>query len=161
VLTLDEKAQVINEVRSIVGPNHLIEATYLGGGGFAGSSGQVTETVSSAASATVVIGTPTVAEFGQAVTLSATVAPVSPGPGPTTGAVAFMDTTTGTDRGSAPLVDGAATLAPIATLGFGTHAITATYSGDGSFSTGTGTLNLSVVAAQTSIAVVASPSPAV
>src|SRR5262249_7004766 len=103
-LTLAEKAQIIAEVRSIVGSDHLIAATCLGGGGFAGSSGQVTETVSPATPATVVVGAPSVAEVGQAVTLSATVSAVAPGTGLPTGSVDFLDSMTGSSLGSAPLV---------------------------------------------------------
>ena len=161
VLSQAQMAQLLDEVRSIVGPTHVIAANYLGAGGFAGSSGQVTETVSSAASASMAIGTPSTSVLGQPVTLSATVAAVAPGSGLPTGSVDFVDTTTDTDLGSAPLVDGAASLSPIATLGFGTHMITATYSGDGSFLPTTGTLDLSVLAAQTSITVTTSPNPAV
>jgi hypothetical protein len=77
-LSPDQQAQVLGEVRSIVGRTHLIEETYLGGGGFAGSSAQVIETVSPGASGGMVIGAPTVAGLGQAAMLSATVANVSP-----------------------------------------------------------------------------------
>jgi hypothetical protein len=69
---------VLGEVRSIVGRTHIIEATYLGGGGFGGSSAEVTETVSPGGSGGMVIGAPTVAGLGQAAMLSATVAAVSP-----------------------------------------------------------------------------------
>ena len=79
-LSLLNQAQVLNEVRAIVGPTHLIAATYLGGGGFAGSFAQVTETVSSGTSATGVTGNAVSANAASAVaggfTVQGTAAPV-------------------------------------------------------------------------------------
>ncbi|HEX8202569.1 MAG TPA: MBG domain-containing protein, partial [Isosphaeraceae bacterium] len=65
----------------------------------------------------------------QGVTLTATVTTPAPGAGIPTGTVTFVDATTGTPLGSAPLAGGVATLtASFAALG--THSIVATYLGD-------------------------------
>ncbi len=137
---------------------HTIEATFLGDGNFAVSFTQTSLTVRQDAIA--VHATPSAAEFGQAVTLSATITAAPPGTGMPTGTVDFVDTSTGTDLGSAPLVGGVASLAPIDTFGVGTQAIVATYSGDDDFATGTGPLNLAVIAAPTATTVRATPNPA-
>jgi hypothetical protein len=73
-------------------------------------------------------GSPSI--LNQAVTFTATVRP--DGFGTPTGSVDFLDTTTNTDLGSAPLSGGTATLTSSA-LSVGTHVIRATYSGDSSF----------------------------
>jgi hypothetical protein len=68
--------------------------------------------------------------LNQAVSLTASVRPN--GSGTPTGSVDFLDTTTNTDLGSAPLVGGTATLTTT-TLGVGNHVILASYSGDSNF----------------------------
>jgi parallel beta-helix repeat protein len=70
--------------------------------------------------------------FGQPVTLTATVSASATGLGTPTGSVAFRDTTTNTDLGTAALSGGTATLTTSA-LNAGPHVITATYGGDGTF----------------------------
>ena len=82
----------------------------------------------------------TTSDFGQALTLTASVTANAPGSGSPTGSVDFYDTTTPTDLGSVPLVGGAASL-PIATLPVGTQTITETYSGDANFITSNGTVS--------------------
>ncbi len=138
-----------------------IATTYLGGGNFAVSFATTSVTVMPSANATTIVAAPAKPEYGQPIVLSATVAAVSPGAGVPTGTINFVDTTTGTLLGSALLVNGAASLAPISTLGVGSHAITATYSGDNNFSSGPGMLSVTVVQAATTTVVVATPDPAV
>jgi hypothetical protein len=70
--------------------------------------------------------------FGQPVTFTATVRPGAPATATPTGSVDFVDTTLGTDLGTAPLVGGVATLNTSA-LAAGTHVIAARYGGDGTF----------------------------
>jgi hypothetical protein len=65
--------------------------------------------------------------YGQSSTLTAMVS--SPAPGTPSGSVDFFDTTTNTDLGSTPLLSGQAVLTT-SQLGAGSHAISATYSGD-------------------------------
>jgi titin len=70
--------------------------------------------------------------FGQPATFTATISPYAAGAGTPTGSVAFVDTTSNTSLGSASLSGGTATLTTRA-LNAGTHGITATYGGDGTF----------------------------
>ena len=65
--------------------------------------------------------------YGQAVTLTATVAVVSPGAGAPTGTVTFQEGST--ILGSPTLTDGVATFIT-STLAIGSHSITASYGGD-------------------------------
>jgi hypothetical protein len=80
-----------------------------------------------------------------AVTLTATVTVNAPGGGTLTGGVDFYDATTGTDLGSAPLVNGVASL-NAGTFAAGGHALTATYGGDGDFLSSGGTASLTALA---------------
>jgi hypothetical protein len=75
------------------------------------------------------------------VTLTSTVTSQGLGRGAPTGTVDFFDTSTGHDLGSAPVVNGVASL-NAGTFTAGTHTITATYSGDSNSlpSSGTGSL---------------------
>jgi hypothetical protein len=84
-----------------------------------------TVTALTTSSATLRFGVDTVT-FTAAVTASA------PGGGTATGSVDFYDTTAGTDLGTAPVVNGTASLSTGA-LAVGKHAITATYGGGGNF----------------------------
>jgi hypothetical protein len=74
------------------------------------------------------------------VTFTATVTAAAPGSGTPTGWVDFYDTTTATDLGTVGLFAGVASL-NTTTLPVETQTITETYSGDGNFVTGTGTLS--------------------
>jgi hypothetical protein len=74
---------------------------------------------------------------GQAVTFTATVSAMAPGAGTPTGSVELLDGAT--SLGTVALTSGQATLSTAA-LAPGTHAITARYSGDGSFLPGGGAL---------------------
>jgi hypothetical protein len=80
--------------------------------------------------------------YGQGVTLTATVSAVSPGLPTPTGSVDFFDTTN-TDLGRVTLSGGVATL-NISSLAAGSHAITATYSSDGTFMTSNASLTQTV-----------------
>lgn len=74
---------------------------------------------------------------GQAVTFTATVAPVAPAAGYPSGSVAFSDG--GSPIGQAALSGGTASFTT-STLGPGSHVITAAYSGDANFSASAGSL---------------------
>ena len=98
---------------------------------------------------------PNASTYGQSVTFTATVSPVS-GPGTPTGSVIFKDGST--TIGSGPLSGGVATLA-ISTLTTGSHSITAVYAGDASFTGSTSpVLNQMVNQAGTSTALGSNPS---
>jgi len=76
---------------------------------------------------------------GQSVTFTAIVSPVLPVPaGGPTGTVTFLDG--GNIMGTGTLSGGVATFTS-STLGLGSHTVTVTYGGDGTFNSGNGTLN--------------------
>jgi Ca2+-binding RTX toxin-like protein len=82
--------------------------------------------------------------FGEAIKLSAAVAPKAPGPGSPTGSVDFYDTTTATDLGEVSLSFGSASLS-LTTLPVGAQTITETYSGDTDFTSSSASLSETVV----------------
>ena len=87
--------------------------------------------VNKAPTATTLSSAPNPSFFGDGVTLTATVSVPPPGAGVPTGTVTFTDGTTVV--GTSPLSpSGNATLVT-AGLQVGTHALSATYSGDGNF----------------------------
>ncbi|WP_316785175.1 Ig-like domain repeat protein [Streptomyces sasae] len=107
--------------------NHSLTATYSGSGDYNTSTSPVdTQTVAKANTATALTSAPDPTVFGQAKTLTATVASVAPGAGTPTGTVSFFDGVT--LLGTASLSGGVATLS-VSTLGVGSHSLTATYSG--------------------------------
>ncbi|MCF3178346.1 Ig-like domain repeat protein, partial [Streptomyces sioyaensis] len=69
-----------------------VTATYSGDGNFTGSVGSGTHTVTQASTTTAVTTSPDPSVFGDSVTLTATVSPVSPGAGTPTGTVTFVVT---------------------------------------------------------------------
>ena len=98
---------------------------------------------------------------GQQVTFTATVSPAS-GTGTPTGMVTFSDG--GSQIGTATLnSDGTATIATTSPLSVGSHAITASYSGDRNFTASTGSLTQTVnqAATTTTTAVTSSANPSV
>jgi Big-like domain-containing protein/MBG domain-containing protein len=103
--------------------------------------------VAQAATTTAVAATPNPSGFNQPVTLTATVAPVAPGAGSPGGSMQFFDG--GTLLGTATLSEGTAALT---TNGFaaGSHTISATYSGDASFTGSSGSVGLTVNPASSS-----------
>jgi hypothetical protein len=121
--------------------DHSLTAVYAGAAAFSGStSPAVIQHVSRATTATALTASPSPSVYSSPVTLAATVAAVAPGAGTPTGTVAFFDGST--QLGTAPLAVDPATHADRASLSTaamsgGTHTITATYQGDGSFAGGT------------------------
>ncbi|MFE9771725.1 beta strand repeat-containing protein [Streptomyces sp. NPDC005931] len=106
------------------------------------------------ATITLVTTSPNPSVFGQPVTLKATVIPI--GAGTPTGTVTF--TVGGGPAVTAPVVGGTAT-ATVDDLPVGTHPVTATYSGDASFTPSTGTTLQAVIQATTRTKVTSSPDP--
>ncbi len=84
--------------------------------------------------------------LGQAVTITATVAPVAPGTGTPTGTVDFTDTTTGNDLGAFPLVGGSAQITTNE-LALGSNSIILTYSGGAMFAHSATTITITTLVA--------------
>src|SRR2546427_194147 len=94
------------------------------------------------ATSTTLTSTPNPSVFGQAVTLTATVAPVLADPLVPTGSVTFKDGAT--TLGTVALVNGSASLTT-STLATGSHSLTASYSGDLEFAVSTSAVRTQTV----------------
>lgn len=106
--------------------SHTLTAVYAGDTYLTGSTSTgLAQSVSAASSATTVSSSVNPATFGQTVVFSATIQPASGGAA--TGTVTFLDGTVA--LGSSPVSGNAAQLS-LSSLGVGSHAITAKYSGD-------------------------------
>lgn len=142
------------QVPNLAVGNHSFTATYGGATGFQGStSGALSYTVNKAASQTSLTSSTASATVGQPVTFTARVAPAT-----ATGNVAFQDG--GTTIGNGTLANGVATLTT-SSLGQGTHAITAVYSGDTNFSGSSSaavTVNIGNATSNTQTTLTAAPS---
>ena len=140
---------------TLLAGSHTVTATYSGSANFEVSAGSQAYTVNKAGSALALSASPaSSSNFGQAVTLAATVTSVS---GTPSGTVTFTDNISGA-LGTVELSDGAASVTT-SVLSVGAHTITATYSGAANFgiSLGLATYNINKVASTTALAV--SPNP--
>jgi hypothetical protein len=120
--------------------NHTITTSYTGDGNFNGSAGSLTgnpQVVNKDNTTTAVTSSLNPSSIGQAVTFTATVAPVAPGTGTPSGTVTFLDG--GSSIGTGTLNGGKATFTTSA-LTVGNHTITTSYNGDNSFNGGAGSL---------------------
>ncbi|WP_234326845.1 beta strand repeat-containing protein [Streptomyces sp. NRRL S-337] len=156
--TLSGGTASVNTNGLVTAGTYAVTATYSGDGDFAGSSGNDTQTVTPASTTTSVTTSPDPSVFGEPVTLTATVAPVSPGAGTPTGTVTFVVTGGPTLTGT--LVGGTASVSTSA-IPVGTHTVTATYSGDSGFSGSVGSDTQTVAPAVTTTSVTTSPDPSV
>ncbi|QIY59999.1 Ig-like domain repeat protein [Streptomyces sp. RPA4-5] len=137
-----------------------VTATYSGDLNFTGSSGSDTQTVAQASTTTAVSSLPDPSVFGQLVTFTATVAPVSPGAGVPTGTVTFVIDGGGGGTLTGTVAGGVATVTT-STLDAGLHNVTATYNGDTNFSTSSGTDTQTVNQASTLTTVSSFPDPSI
>lgn len=135
--------------------SHSITATYSGASNFATStSSSLAQGVDVAPATVGLTSTPNPSVFGSSFTLTAI---VSSGVGFPSGTVSFSEGPT--SLGSAPLSAGIATL-PVSGLHAGTHAIVASYAGDGTHAAATsGSLNQTIGAAPTATALASSTNP--
>jgi parallel beta-helix repeat protein/predicted outer membrane repeat protein len=115
---------------------HTLSSDYKGDSNFQASSGSGSQTVNPADTTTTLSSLPNPSVFGQSVTFTATVAVVSPGAGTPTGTVDFKEGAT--TVGSGTLSGNTATFST-SSLAAGSHGITATYNGDGSFNASSST----------------------
>jgi hypothetical protein len=102
-----------------------------GTGNYNNASGTVFDTITQSSTATALSATPNPANFGQSVSLQATVTPIPPGTGTPTGTVTFKD---GVTPLSTVTMSSAAASFVTSSLAPGTHNLTASYSGDANFS---------------------------
>jgi hypothetical protein len=119
-----------------VGASDSLSATYSGDSSFASSvSAPATQAVNQAATATQLISNANPAVWGQPVTLKATISAAAPGAGNPSGTVAFKDGASIISGCGAAAVNTATETATCVTsaLSVASHAIAATYSGDGNF----------------------------
>ena len=117
-------------ISTLSGGSHGITAQYSGDASFASStSTAITETVNPAATSTTVTSATNPANFGQAVTLTATVQP--PAGTTASGSVTFVDGSFGI--GTTTLTDNTGQLT-VSFLAPGSHTITAVYGGNASLS---------------------------
>ncbi|HEY6471930.1 MAG TPA: Ig-like domain-containing protein [Acidimicrobiales bacterium] len=133
---------------------HVVSVITSGDPDFAGTTASANFSVGLIPTTTTLSG-PSSANFGQAVTLHASVAAAQAGPAPVSGSVSFYDGTT--LLGSTPVTvsggTGNASLT-VSNLAPGTHHITATYSGDANYAGSTSsTLSLTVNKEATSLSV--------
>lgn len=136
--------------------SYLAAAVYSGDGTFDESvSNTVGVSVSKGQTSTGVSASPASSTYGQSMTFSASVSPVSPATGSPSGTVQFKDGGTALG-GPRPISNGVASLST-ATLPAGTHEITAEYQGDGNFETSTSS-PLSYVVSKADTSTVATPS---
>ncbi len=119
-----------------VGSNS-ITAVYYGDSNFAASTSEtLIQVVNQSATTTKLTKNTTAAvKFGQQVTFTATVAPVSPGAGTPTGYLTFYDS--GAMMGTAQLAASGVAIFTIGLPSVGSNSITAVYSGDTNFTTST------------------------
>jgi hypothetical protein len=122
---------------------HTITAQYAGNANYATSSDSLSQAVGSSTSTTGVTAAPAQGVKRRAITFTAHVAA---GSGTPTGLVAFKDTTTGWELGTASLdASGNAVLVHFLGGPNGKHTITATYLGDGSYEASAGATTVNVI----------------
>jgi hypothetical protein len=136
---------------------HTIVANYSGDDVYNGSSSTSSLTVRPSATTTVVGTNDATTVTGQAVDVTATVAASAPGAGTPTGPVAL--TVDGSPAGTAALVGGVATFAPLTGLHAGPHTLSVLYAGDTSFAPSTGAATQTVATAGTTTTLNTTPSP--
>ena len=116
--------------------NHSITATFSGNTDLAGSSSAaLTQVVDKASTTTTLASSFNPALFGQQLTFTATVSPVSPGAGEPTGSVLFEDGST--TLGTVTLSSGQASVTVFG-MTAGSHSLTAVYDGDTNFTGSSG-----------------------
>lgn len=137
-----------------------VTASYPGDSNFTGSTGFNAVVVLQGTTTTSVVSAPDPSNLGQNVTITATVTPVAPATGTPTGSVTFVVTGSGGGTFTQPLSGNQASI-NLSSLGAGSHAITAIYSGDSNFlpSTGSDTQTVNPGPAATTTTVTSAPDP--
>ncbi|MDW5596768.1 Ig-like domain repeat protein, partial [Conexibacter stalactiti] len=155
VVTLDGDGTAISDPLPLATGDHPAEAIFYPNRQFRGSRATLTQRVARAGTAVEIDSSANPSEDDDAVTFTATVAPVAPGAGTPTGAVSFL--VDGRALGEpVQLSRGAAQSAAIR-LPSGTHGVTATYDGDAGYEPSGGAYVQSVGATATATELSASP----
>jgi ELWxxDGT repeat protein len=139
-VTLNGSDQATFTMSSLAVGSHTITASYNGDTTFQNATGDDSaspQVVNQASTTTTLTSAPDPSVFGEPVTLTAIVAPVSPGVGTPTGSVNFTEGATTLVFG-VPLDGSGQATFTTASLAVGSHTITAGYSGDANFQTSTG-----------------------
>ncbi|WP_432047399.1 Ig-like domain repeat protein [Streptomyces asiaticus] len=143
------------------GSPYTISATYGDDGDFAPSTGTDVHTVHPSSTTTTVTAGPDPSVVGEEITVTATVAAVTPGAGVPSGTVTF-DFGDGTQAVDVPLAGGAAILPHTYASSLGSpYAITATYGGGDDFRSSTDTEPQTVLQSATTTTVSPAPEPSV
>jgi len=157
---LSAGAATTSSISNLAVGSYAVTATYGGDTSFnTSSSPTLTQVVKGADTTTTVTTATSPTVFGQPVTFTATVAPVAPASGTPTGQVEFF--ADGSSFGTATVTAGSATSPSISTLAVGSHTVTATYGGDASFNTSTGSVGQQVNHAGVTVTVTSAQNPSV
>jgi len=135
--------------------SHTINVDYSGDNNFNGNSLPVTQVVNQASTTTTLTSSPNPSSFGQSVTFTASVTPMSPATATPTGSVTFS---VNGGPGTVTLSGGQATFTT-STLSAGNDTITATYGGDGNFNGSAGSLGQTVTGITSTTTLVSSVNP--
>jgi hypothetical protein len=136
VVALDDTGEARLTTTELAVGDHEIRVEYNGDANFAPTTGALDQTVGRTTTSTTLTSSAVSATFGQVVTFEATVS--AEGLGVPTGTVTFRDGTA--TLATIPLdLDGVARLD--ANLGWGSHALSAIYSGDATFGPSVTTIN--------------------
>ena len=139
---------------SLAAGSHTITAAYSGSTTYGAKSATVTQTVNKIAASVSLGSTPNPSTSGQSVTITATVTGSGSAP---TGTVTFTDGAT-TLCSAVTVASGAATCTT-STLSTGAHTLNASYSGNATYNTATGTSTHNVGLAASTVAVTSSMNP--
>jgi hypothetical protein len=160
-VTLVGGTAVSAPVSDLATGDHAVTASYSGSDSFvASASAAFTQTVNRAHTATTLVSSANPSVFGQPVTFTATVTVVAPGAGSPTGTITFSDGAM--VLATVPVGPDTAEQASFTTedLAVAQHAISAAFSGDGSFEPSTGSIDQTVLKAQTATLLTSSANPA-
>ena len=144
-------------ISTLAAAAHSITVVYGGDTNFLTSTSSIlTQTVKQAATTSSVSSSANPSVSGQAVTFTATIAPVSPGGGTPTGTVNFDDGST--VLGTITLTNGTASFTT-SSLAVGTHSIKAVYAGDTNFKASTSAVLKQVVNSSNTVVVAVTIAP--
>jgi hypothetical protein len=135
-VSLDANGQAAYTTSGLPAGGRFITAVYSGDPSFTAGQATLVQFVHQSATTTALTASPNPADFGQPVTLTATVTPVTSGLAIPTGLVTFMEGPT--FLGQTPLNGSGQATFVIAGLAAGTHTITAIYQSDPVYATSRG-----------------------